>query len=237
MAWKELRLPVAEAQAQIRRRGLTLEQQGRLGLAWMAVWILGEAVEEAWRLELGYSAAEWAGVRESYADVLQRDDGSWSLPFMLRERDRQEAERVRQADLGRRGGLAKASHRQAQPSDRLAKASGGYDSLGPASASASEPTPSRSLRSRNGVAKADPAYTPEFEAFWEGYRCERRRGKPQAFREYLACGGTRIHAQVMTALEAYKAGREWREGFMPEPERWLKKRPWDGPVAQEEAPW
>lgn len=237
MAWKEVRLPVAEYLAEVcQNPRLDLLQRGRLALAWMHVWLLEDYTEASWRKALGYTAMEWEAVREAFADVLDRGADRWSLVWMERELARQKRLREQQADLGRRGGLAKASRRLANASERLGPASDGLAKSGPASASASD---SKAL-APNGAAKGpkEIRYTPEFEAFWAEYRCVRRTGKPQAFREWVAAGGQRIHEQIMAALVAYKASAQWRDGFMKEPTGWLKKRPWeDGPVAAEDPAW
>jgi hypothetical protein len=232
VAWKELRLPIAEYLAEVvANPRLNREQRGRLALAWPALWFAEEETEAAWRKALCYSAEEWPAVREAFADVLERSDGTWGLAWMQRERLRQAAESQAQRErVGKRWGA-----RAAIPGDTAVyRAIPDDTGVYPASASASTPRISRSRSSENGDERE---YGAEFEAFWEAYRCERRRGKPQAFREWAVCRGSKIHEQIMTALEAYKATREWREGFMPEPARWLKKRPWDGPVQQEDAPW
>lgn len=225
MAWKELRLPIAEYLAETRTPLLDRQQQGQLAQGWAAVWLEAEWDEDAWRRALGFSAAAWELQREDFAAVLDRGNGVWALPFMLRERRRQEAESAAQGERARKRWEAAAS--AGMPPHATAS---------PASASASTPGTSRARRARNG-SSGEPDYSPEFLRFWGEYRCPRRRGKPQAWAVWKAVAGDRIAADVMAALAAYKATREWLDGYMPEPARWLKKRPWDGPVPQEDPSW
>ena len=77
---------------------LSCEQQVRLRAAWTLVWISDGAAanESAWQVALGYVASEWESVRERFAAVLVRPDGSWALPFMADEAARQDATTQRQ---------------------------------------------------------------------------------------------------------------------------------------------
>lgn len=238
MAWKEIRLPIAEVLAETWTPLLDREQRGYLSSAWPAVWLEADWTEDAWRRALGFTPTSWELQREDYAAVLQRDDGSWALPFMLRERARQKAESEKQSTKASRRWMPNDAAASRGMPQHAAASSGMQEHAGasPASASASESEPSRS---RNGSGRErEIRYTIEFEAFWDQYRCIRRTGKPAAFREWTVAGGARISQQIMDALDAYQKTAQWRDGFMPEPARWLKKRPWeDGPVPAEDPAW
>ncbi len=67
-------------------------------------------------------------------------------------------------------------------------------------------------------------YSPSFLAFWADYACERRRNKPEAWRQWARL--LVPPSVVMESLAKYKAMPQWRDGFMPEPARWLKSEPW-----------
>jgi hypothetical protein len=70
-------------------------------------------------------------------------------------------------------------------------------------------------------------YSDSFQAFWLAYRCKRRVNKLQAFMEWQRHGCDADASEVMAGLERFKATDQWREGFMPEPARWLKWRRWE----------
>ena len=79
-------------------------------------------------------------------------------------------------------------------------------------------------------------YAPGFERFWLAYKCKRRVNKLQAFQEWTRHGCEADPEPVMAGLSAFKATDKWREGFMPEPARWLKWRRWeDMPEDQDDA--
>ena len=79
-------------------------------------------------------------------------------------------------------------------------------------------------------------YPPGFVAFWDAYACHRRRGKPLALKEWVRLRLEPAFRVVLTTLEAYKRTSQWRDGYMPEPARWLKREPWlDEPTPEPEA--
>jgi len=78
--------------------------------------------------------------------------------------------------------------------------------------------------------KKQPKEDPEgFQRFWDAYKNSfgRRTEKPAAAAEWKRQRCEDIADQVLQALERYKQTREWAEGFMPYPARWLKRRLWD----------
>jgi len=79
-------------------------------------------------------------------------------------------------------------------------------------------------------------YPPGFLAFWAAYACPRRRDKPGAFGVWVKLDCEPDAATVLSALARFQQSREWAEGYMPEPARWLKREPWDDEPVEVEAP-
>ena len=70
-----------------------------------------------------------------------------------------------------------------------------------------------------------------FLAFWDAYRCKRRVKRLEAWTQWQAQGCEGESAEVMAGLARFKLTDQWREGFMPEPGRWLRHQRWtDDPV-------
>lgn len=223
--WARMNLVVAEAMAEIRSRQLTLEQQGRLALAWMDVYVMGcgaGADEGTWRKALGYSEEEWAGVRPGYRDVLEHGEGWWGLRFLHAEVVRQgQVSEKQRGNVGKRyGGIPNPTVVESgipTPTTVYQMPTVVY----PATATATTTEPKPSVRVPVG-----------FLEFWEGYRCERRRNKPAAMREWVKQGCEEIWADVVGGLERFRETKQWREGYMPEPHRWLKARGWEDEVVE-----
>ena len=221
--WARMNLVVAEAMAEIRSRQLTLEQQGRLALAWMDVYVMGcgaGADEGTWRKALGYSEEEWSGVRAGYRDVLEHGEGWWGLRFLHAEVVRQgQVSEKQRGNVGKRyGGIPNPTVVESgipTPTTVYQMPTVVY----PATATTTEPKPS--VRVPVG-----------FLEFWEGYRCERRRNKPAAMREWVKQGCEAIWGDVVAGLERFRETKQWREGYMPEPHRWLKARGWEDEVVE-----
>lgn len=86
---------------------------------------------------------------------------------------------------------------------------------------------------RREADRAPAAYSAAFEEFWNAYACVRRRNKPAAWQQWGRALIFAKPAEVMAALDAYKLSDQWRDGYMPEPARWLKSEPWlDEPTPQ-----
>ena len=99
--WAQMRLPVAEALAEIAVSCLSSDQQARLALAWMRIYVAGGASgapPDDWRRALGYSASEWEIACPAFSDALREASGLWSLPFMRAEVDRQHGVSQKQAE-------------------------------------------------------------------------------------------------------------------------------------------
>ena len=91
----------------------------------------------------------------------------------------------------------------------------------------------RAARASDPLAEVPPG----FAAFWNAYACARRRNKPAALAEWRRLGCEKRFGEVMTALGWYQDSRQWREGYMKEPARWLKSQPWhDAPTPEAPAP-
>lgn len=83
------------------------------------------------------------------------------------------------------------------------------------------------------IGPAKPAkYSPAFEAFWAAYPRQDGRAwpKPTAYDEWrkLRPDGELADA-ILAGVVAWKAGRDWRCGYISRPDRWLKARSWEEP--------
>jgi len=83
----------------------------------------------------------------------------------------------------------------------------------------------RRTRPRREAGEAPP-YSESFETFWKAYECPRRRNKPAAWAEWRRQNGDSILTKIIYALLMFKKSDKWRDGYMPEPARWLKSQPW-----------
>lgn len=85
---------------------------------------------------------------------------------------------------------------------------------------------------------ADAPALPGFNRFWTAYACQRRRKKPAALAEWRRQRCESVTDAVLAGLDRYKLSEQWRDGFMPEPARWLKGRCWedDAPAVNGDAP-
>lgn len=86
-------------------------------------------------------------------------------------------------------------------------------------------------KDKNGAAA--PGYTDEFEAFW----VEFPRGKGNKKKTFDQWKRLRpdadLQKSILDGLSAWKATRQWREGFVTHAERWLRDRGWEDPVPDE----
>lgn len=87
--------------------------------------------------------------------------------------------------------------------------------------------------SESVVADKKPDIPAGFEQFWADYRCVRRTKKPQALAEWKRQGCERDVIAVLAGLARYRQSRQWRDGFMPEPARWIKGRCWEDPELEQ----
>ena len=234
-AWKEMRLNVAEYLAQVRHPALSLEQQGRLALAWPAIYLAGSGSEDEWRRALGYTQMEWGEVRERYEMALP----GWSLPMLTAEYGRQ----------------AKASAQQSENVKHRYPTNGNgrippYTDVYPASAVAStasdseesKPTPS-SLRSEseNGVSTTKRRKTPTtkngidkdwvqafMDFFWEDYlKIGRECSRAAALKAWMAIPHSEPQAAFDRLDIAFKKSQKlWADEkkelkYIPHAATWL----------------
>jgi hypothetical protein len=90
----------------------------------------------------------------------------------------------------------------------------------------------------NNKARKRNTYTPDFELFYQAY--PKKVKKPGAFKEWKKLNGNRPDIQVvLKAIEEQKTWRSWMEGFIPDPERWIKNERWadEKPENTTETPW
>ena len=108
---------------------------------------------------------------------------------------------------GRSGGLAKASTAKAKHSKPVAKRSKGY----PEAVTETEDT------------KPLPEYSDEFISFWKAY--PNKTAKGAAWTEWKKFKPTL--ADVLNALEWQTKTKKWEDGFILDPERYIKRRCWE----------
>lgn len=68
-------------------------------------------------------------------------------------------------------------------------------------------------------------YDQDFLIFWSTY--PKKAKKPNAYREWKKLGSRRPDIAVLTAcIQKQATWRPWIEGYIPDPERWLKNERW-----------
>ena len=111
MAWKSALVDMTRLGEFAGRGLLTNEQRGRLWDAIPAIWLADKATgatEDEWRTALGYLPSQWRDVREAWAALLLKDDGTWRIQAFSDEALRQESVSMSRQETGRRGGEANA---------------------------------------------------------------------------------------------------------------------------------
>ena len=69
-------------------------------------------------------------------------------------------------------------------------------------------------------------YDAEFLSFWTAY--PKKAKKPNAYQEWKKLGSKRpAIGVILAAIANHKTWRPWIEGFIPDPERWLKNERWE----------
>lgn len=92
--------------------------------------------------------------------------------------------------------------------------------------------PSPTIYTKNKRIKEVVTYSPQFEAFWSEY--PKKHKKRDAYDEWLridTSNGT--FEKIMGGLSKWKASENWHERngkFIPDPERFIKKRRWEDEV-------
>lgn len=73
--------------------------------------------------------------------------------------------------------------------------------------------------------KGGNEYEQNFLTFWAAY--PKKTKKPNAYREWKKLGSKKPEiAAIISCIEKQKTWRPWIEGFVPDPERWLKNERW-----------
>ena len=76
--------------------------------------------------------------------------------------------------------------------------------------------------------KPSAALPPDFVAFWKEY--PKKVGRKAALKEWLKAKDKPDIATILAAIAAQKKGSKWRDGYVLDPERWLKRGCWDDEV-------
>ena len=250
--WSEMRLRLGEYVSQVRSPYLTLEQQGRLALAWPTMWLSGDESEEGWRRALGYTDEEWSlhgqGMYRVFSEVLtDRERPGYALPFMRDERDRQRQFAEQQSAKGR-ASSTKRNHGQPR-----------LDSVEPnpttvnhavAVAVAVEPenqsllsiedgrerengTTARPKRTKTYRSPRDVEWAESFAGFWEEY--PRRQKRPEAERAWmkLPLRGKEGFDQVLLGLYRWQASEQWKDPqYVPLPATWLNAHQYEDDIPE-----
>jgi hypothetical protein len=164
-------------------------------------------------------AGEWPGDCDQFVHALEDSgfitDGAFhdwdqygGQLFTVRERNREKQQRHRDTQSGNRDVTVTSPHGNRHPLRR------------------GEERREEKSNTPNGVmrAKPQPAYSPEFEAFWSEY--PRGHGiKHKAF-EFWKRINAADYADVIAGLRAWKASERWQEGYVKDAERWLRDAVW-----------
>lgn len=68
----------------------------------------------------------------------------------------------------------------------------------------------------------------EFHQFWEAYPV--KEAKKEAFKAWQKARDRPALSVIVSAIELAKAGRKWREGYIPRPATWINRGSWDDEV-------
>ncbi|MFZ2809410.1 MAG: hypothetical protein WAZ60_23750 [Desulfosalsimonadaceae bacterium] len=73
--------------------------------------------------------------------------------------------------------------------------------------------------------KRGDEYDQDFMTFWSAY--PKKAKKPNAYREWKKLGSKRPSVGIiLAAIAEHATWRSWIDGFIPDPERWLKSERW-----------
>lgn len=159
--------------AEIASPMLAPDQQRRLAMAWMSIYLSGNWTETEWRKALGYSEVEWGDQRPVFAEVLASDE-DWALPFMREEMLRQDEFSTHQSARRRTHVNPTDGHRR---SPDATNAVGVGVAVGVAVEEKKEPKPKVSRSARREVLLVPdqpppPGVEPETWGAWFTYRAE-----------------------------------------------------------------
>lgn len=72
-------------------------------------------------------------------------------------------------------------------------------------------------------------YSEDFQAFWQAY--PRRIDKALAWEAWVRLKpDEKEQKEILESIEKWKETRQWREGYIIYPERFLKRRKWEDDV-------
>jgi len=146
------------------------------------------------------------------------ESGAWENSRL--EKTRAKQEEYRKARI--LGGNMTATKRWGEKKNNSSAISSAYSSgvaLHSSSSSSNNNTP---LTPR----KRGDEYDADFLKFWNAY--PKKAKKPNACREWRKLGSKRPDVDhLLRCIAKQKAWRQWREGFIPDPERWLKGERWN----------
>ena len=212
--WGSVRLDLAAYAAQVRHPALTLEQSGRLALAWPGIWIAyggSPAPESEWRRAMGYGEDEWPIARSQFACALERDSG-WTLPFMADEGARQAAVSASQsAKVGKRWNTAVSPgiprNTVVYPASNIGN------------------TNYTNTNSRNRKIKTE---SQSFVSFWEAYpRKIDRTGCAKLWASFKLDDEAPAVMAGLALWATYWTGRDPQ--YTPHPSTFLRQRRWESP--------
>lgn len=240
--WSEMRLRLAEYLVDVRDPRLTVEQQGRLALAWPGLFLRGDGSAEGWRKALGYSEVEWQEVGAVFTDILWDSVyGNWALPFMRSEWARQQAYSDQQKFHGMRGGKGRGG--VAKGSLTNPKGSLTNPNHAVAVAVGVEPE-SQSLLSTDGgrdrvqpVRKAETEdeknWRESFPLFWEDYPRKQKRLDAEKAWEKLDLKSQEGFDRVIAGLDRWKASRQWQDvQYVPLAGTWLRAAQYEDEIPE-----
>lgn len=240
--WDTLRLPLANFAAEMSSPYLTLEQHGRLSLAWPRIWLAGQALgcrDSDWRLALGYDEPEWESARPTFARILNRTSQGWALQWLADEMERQTTYSDTQRARSGKPRLAIASPSKPRHAVAVAVAVEAKNTLAQPAVERvpdSDSTPRVRLEGK----PCPPDHATRSEAmqfflsdFWPAY--PRRVGRKKALAAYLSetRNGNGFHPHgtmhavqdgLGRALRAWK-GRDSEK--IPHAVTWLNQRRWE----------
>jgi hypothetical protein len=184
-------------------------------------------------------AADWAGDAADFVDALVRagwidetDDGfsvhDWDdYAGRLVEKRLADAERKRQArtSSGRPADVRWTSSGRPADVQRTSNVPTQHTQH-------TEPNRTNTTDARARASEIDP---PGFEAFWAVF--PNRRDRKLAVAQWRALKPDAVLQQrIVSAVEAHLRSRQWREGFVKAPHRWLRDRNWEDEIPVEPIP-
>lgn len=121
-----------------------------------------------------------------------------------------DAYRAVKAEAGRKGGLTRVSNAQALLKQHSSAAQ----------AESNDTQANQSVHRIKTSLSSDDDYSPEFLQFWEAYPKKVKKGAAfRAFKKKKLGNGKM--STVMAGLEKWLASRQWADGYVHDPPKWL----------------